>query len=122
MLFGKRKRFNGDVDLRLREFFGIDASGGGLLGLLSLLDTAWSARMNADEAATYVAVLTCVGHYRECEPRKGSLMLERILAYGKTRVAVGQIGRQHWDRWMLAIAEESKARHGFTFPQAGLDP
>lgn len=63
--FGNRKKYNGAVDLKVRNGYGIVTSDnpkfGGPLSYLSLIDKAWEADMSIEEAGMYIAALYYAG-------------------------------------------------------------
>jgi hypothetical protein len=61
---GRRKRYNGAVDVKLNNEYQINTQNSpGFPGALAYLrlDNAWNGKMSEDEAALYIATLYCCG-------------------------------------------------------------
>lgn len=107
--FNKRKRFNGDVDVKLNNEYQIATRNNpdfpGMSVYLELLDTAWSSKMNADEAALYIAVLLYSGFVKHGDFYKAQELLaniERVASFGLSK---GFIAQARWERFSVAIEE-----------------
>lgn len=105
--FGNRRRFNGDVDVKLNNEYQIPTRENpdfpGALAYLELLDIAWRARMNSDEAALYIAILLFSGLTKSARYDDAWAILQRIRKISDFGRDKGLIGRDHWARFERGI-------------------
>lgn len=104
--FRSRPKFNGAVDTKLNNEYQINTRREpfpGPLAFLKLLDVAWGADMNEDEAAMYVATLFFVGILRSGDEAGAEALLDRLNQVGDFGVAHGMIARFRHEKFRAAI-------------------
>lgn len=76
MIFGKRRKYNGQV-AALLPAFGFDLEDAGMMKTADVLDIAWQQKYTEYEGALFVAYLVYAGMIKAGEPR-GNEVLEKI--------------------------------------------
>ena len=111
-MFGRRKRWNGNVALMIENDYQVKRRGNpdypGIIAELEHLDIAWRTKATEHEAACMMAVnLFCglVDHGRNDEAME---FYPKMMAVAEPHVASGLIRPVPWSRYSKAI-EESKA-------------
>ena len=106
-IFKNRKKFNGSVDAKLNNEYQIETRDNsffpGLTAYLQLLDTAWEAQMNEDEAAMYLASLYAAGLKKHGFYDVAWPVVDRLTAVGKFGVSRGMIRPELADKFMSAV-------------------
>jgi hypothetical protein len=106
---GKRKKYNGTIDIKLNNEYqictdrGINPHFPGVIKYYELMDSTWSEGMNADEAALYIAVLYWASLFENGKKSEASPVRARIEAVGKFGVEKGMISRKWGDKFFSAI-------------------
>lgn len=107
--FGKRKRFNGEVDTILNLKYQVRTKNNplfpALLAYLGLLDLAWQAKMLVDEAALYIATLYYCGIAKAGHIAEAESLLSRIRELIRMDLGLGTISEQRAQKFMAAIEE-----------------
>ena len=107
--FGKRRRYNGAVDVKLHNEYQIDTQNApgfpAVLGYLSLIDNAWNVKMTEDEVALYIASLHCIDLVEKGHRDEAMNLILRISSIGPFGVSKGLISHERWDRFSQAIRE-----------------
>jgi hypothetical protein len=105
--FGNRKEYNGAVDLKLADGYGIATRDNpkfpGILAYLKMIDEAWSAKFTEEEAAMFVATLYYSGLKREGLTEEANALAARLSSTGQVDFAAGKIGMQRLAAFMAAI-------------------
>jgi hypothetical protein len=113
---GKRKRYNGVVDVKLNNEYQIDTQNGpgfpGTLYYLGLIDNAWKSEMSEDEAALYIATLYCCGLVKKGDRKEAVNLIARISSVAPFGVSKGLISQERWDRFAAAIREAEEKGPG----------
>jgi len=105
-LFGNRKKYNGTVDTKLNNEYQINTQKEpfpGPLAFLKLLDAAWAANMNEDEAAMYVASLYFCGLLKAGHEQSAENLYDRIHHVGEFGLSKGMISRERYEGLFEAI-------------------
>lgn len=106
-LFKNRKKFNGDVDAKLNNEYQIETRDNelfpGLTAYLKLLDAAWDAQMNEDEAAMYLASLYAAGLKKHGFYDVAWPVVDRLTAVGKFGVSRGLIRAELANKFLSAV-------------------
>ena len=106
-LFKNRKQYNGTVDTKLNNEYQIQTRENdlfpGINAYLKLLDNAWAAQMNEDEAAMYVASLYAAGLKQHGFYDVAWPVVDRMIAVGKFGAERGMIRVELADRFMNAV-------------------
>lgn len=108
--FGRsRPKFNGDVDVKLNNEYQLKTRGNpdfpAVGAYLEVLDIAWQARMNSDEAALYIAILMFSGFAKAGRFQDAWGLLQRIRAVSTFGRENGRIAIKHWQRFERGICE-----------------
>ncbi|MCQ4314410.1 hypothetical protein NAV33_21335 [Pseudomonas stutzeri] len=110
-LFQNRKKYNGQVDLKLNNEYQIITRRSenplfpGSLAFLELIDQAWNGQMNEDEAAMFIAVLYFSGLCKNGHRAEASLLLPRIVNIAQFNVPKNIVSEQRWQKFAHAIRE-----------------
>lgn len=108
-LFKNRKKYNGQVDTKLNNEYQISTRDNpnfpGIMAYLELIDTAWNAKMNEDEAAMFIATLYFSGLCKHGLSIEASVLLPRIIKIAEFCVPKGMIGQERWNKFAGAIRE-----------------
>lgn len=105
-LFRSRPKFNGTVDTKLNNEYQINTRREpfpGPMAFLKILDVAWGADMNEDEAAMYVATLFFVGVLRSGDEEGAEALLDRLNQVGDFGVSHGMIAKHKHEKFRAAI-------------------
>lgn len=115
--FGKRKKYNGTVDIKLNNEYQVsteDAPGfPGVFAYLELIDNAWNTNMTVDEAALYIATLYYCGLVKNDIldiAAELNLRIESIVRFGLSKETISQ---ERWQKFSSAIEQAKK--------EAGID-
>lgn len=108
--FGKRKKYNGIVDDKLKNEYQIstnDAPGfPGVLAYLDLIDNAWNAEMTENEAALYIATLYYCGLIKHGHLDSASALMSRIESIVQFCIPKGSISQARWDKFSASIEQK----------------
>lgn len=98
--FGKRKRYNGSVDIKLNNEYQIATNDNpqfpGILAYLKFIDNAWNAKMSEDEGALYIATLYYCGLRKHGLHDDADALYSRIDAIVNFGLPKGLISQTHW--------------------------
>lgn len=100
---GRKRRYHGAVDIKLREDYGIATRRDNplfprVLAYLELLDNAYRAKMSEDEAALNIATLYCCGIARHGFEEEAGDVLDCIHAAVDAGLTKGTISMERWLR------------------------
>ena len=98
MVFGKRRKYNGDVSALLPAF-GIDLHEAGVMKVLNVLDIAWEKGYNQYEGALLVAYSFAAGLYDIDFERADMLVKERLNNIQKDWVAKNIVKSTLVEKW-----------------------
>jgi hypothetical protein len=105
--FRNRKRYNGDVDTKLIEGYGIATRDNpkfpGVLAYLKLIDEAWSSKFTEEEAAMFIATLYYSGLKREGHHAEARTLAARLSTTGQGDFGAGKISMQRLAAFMAHV-------------------
>lgn len=105
--FRNRKEYNGTVDLKLVNGYGIATRDNpkfpGVLAYLKMIDEAWNAKFTEEEAAMFIATLYYSGLKREGHTEEARALAARLSTTGQADFGAGKIGMQRLSAFMAAI-------------------
>ena len=105
--FRNRKQYNGSVDVKLIEGYGIATRDNpkfpGVLAYLKMIDQAWDSKFTEEEAAMFIVTLYYSGLRREGHNSEARALTGRIATTGQADFAAGKIGMQRLSAFMAAI-------------------
>ena len=105
--FRNRKQYNGSVDVKLIEGYGIDTRDNpkfpGVLAYLKMIDQAWDSKFTEEEAAMFIATLYYSGLKREEHNSEARSLAGRLSTTGQADFAAGKIGMQRLSAFMAAV-------------------
>jgi len=108
-LFKNRKKYNGQVDIKLNNEYSIRTKGNphfpAIMAYLELIDIAWNSQMSEDEAAMYIATLYFSGLCKNGYGAEASALLPRIVDIAEFGVNKGLISDQRWQKFAGAIRD-----------------
>ena len=111
-MFGKRKKWNGEVSQLIEGTYGIQRRGNpdwsGINAELEFLDGAYKAGQNANEAALMMVVSLFCGYVDHGHMEEAREMYPSMMSKAKIQVSNGVIRPNHWERFSRHI-EECKA-------------
>jgi hypothetical protein len=114
--FGKRKKYNAAIDIKLNNEYQITTSNNdqfpGVLKYLEIIDNAWNSKMTEDEGALYIATLYYCGLANHGINAEAAQLYRRISQISEFGLTKGLIGRDRWERFSEAI---EKARTSTPF-------
>lgn len=112
--FGKRKKYNASVDVKINNEYYIKTKGNdkfpGVLFYLELIDDAWKAKMTEDEASLYIATIYYCGLLEKGFKDESAHLYKRINEVVGYKLEKGIIRSKIWDEFHDII---KKARHDF---------
>jgi len=112
-MFGKRKRWNGEVAQLIEGIYGIQRRGNpdwpGANAELEFLDMAWAVKQNANEAALMMVVNLFCGYVDNGRMDEAREMYPNMMSVAKIQVANEVIRPKHWTRFSAAIEESKEA-------------
>jgi hypothetical protein len=107
--FRNRKKYNGQVDLKLNNEYQIvtrraeNSLFPGAFAYLELIDQAWNSQMNEDEAAMFIATLYFSGLCKNGSTIEATLLLPRIIRIAEFNVPKNIISDERGERFSGAI-------------------
>ena len=108
-MFGKRKKWNGEVAQLIEELYGIQRRGNpdwpGIIAELDFLDGAFRAGQNSNEAALMMVVSLFCGYVDNGHMEEAREMYPGMMSVAKIQVSNGLIRPNHWERFSRHIEE-----------------
>lgn len=108
--FGDRKKYNGQVDLKLINELGIATRDNekfpGILKYLEIIDLAWNAKMTVDEGALYIATLYFCGIVRAGCRTEAEMLRLRLMEMAVMGLERRTVSHERWDKFSAAISSE----------------
>ena len=105
--FGKRKKYNGVVDIKLNNEYQIKTRNNskfpGTLAYLEYIDMAWKAKMSEDEAALYIATLYYCGIVEHGFLDEANELYKRIKSIVKFCLSKGIVSEVRWTKFSNEI-------------------
>lgn len=113
-LFKSRKKYNGSVDKKLTESYGIDTRDNpkfpGVLAYLKIIDQTWSARFTEEEAAMYIASLYYSGLKKEGFHTEANALGQKIARIGQSDFSAGKISAHRLATFMAHIENANNSQ------------
>lgn len=114
--FRNRKRYNGTVDTKLNNEYGIATRGNsnfpGALAYLGLIDTPFNNRLTEDECALQIATLYLCGtikHGLHSETSAIEARMNQVVPFG---IKTKQIRQELWSKCIAMIERTRKEASG----------
>jgi hypothetical protein len=108
-LFSGRKKYNGQVDIKLNNEYQIKTQNNSAfpkgLAYLELIDNAYKSGMNADEGALYIASLYFHGLCSSGATIEAELLFRRLISVVDFGLAKNLISDAWWKKFAVVIAE-----------------
>ena len=105
--FRNRKQYNGSVDVKLTDGYGIATRDNpkfpGVLAFLKMIDQAWDSKFTEEEAAMFIATLYYSGLKREGHDAEARALASRLSTTGQADFGAGKISMQRLSVFMAAI-------------------
>ncbi|MFP5435965.1 MAG: hypothetical protein ACLGIM_23025 [Alphaproteobacteria bacterium] len=105
--FRNRKKYNGTVDAKLNEAYGIATRDNpkfpGVLAYLKMIDEAWDSKFTEEEAAMFIATLYYSGLKREGHHVEARVLAPCLASTGQADFGAGKIAMQRLAVFMAAI-------------------
>jgi hypothetical protein len=111
--FRDRKRYNGSVDVKLNEGYGIVTRDNpkfpGVLAFLKLIDQAWDAKFTEEEAAMFIATVYYSGLKREGYNADAQVLAALLSSTGQADFGTGKISLQRLASFLATVAKANAA-------------
>ena len=105
--FRNRKQYNGNVDVKLIDGYGIATRDNpkfpGVLAYLKMIDQAWESKFTEEEAAMFIATLYYSGLKREGHHSEARALASRLSTTGQADFGAGKIDMQRLAAFMAAV-------------------
>ena len=105
--FRNRKQYNGTIDVKLNEGYGIATRDNpkfpGVLAYVKMIDEAWNSKFTEEEAAMFIATLYYSGLKREGHDAEARALASRLSTTGQADFGAGKIEMQRLAAFMAAI-------------------
>lgn len=105
--FGKRKRYNAEVDTKLNNEYGIATKDNPhfpeILSYLKYIDECWLVSLNSNECALWIATRCYCAWMKAGLQLQAGLLLDRMMSVGKFGVEKGMISEGIWKKSLANI-------------------